>query len=125
MSSGQENPDDKASRLGLEVRRPTATQLFVDIDSAEQMHRFHTGLEELLCIEGEKSATYVQTASPSGLPHHWHIVVDLIDHDDLDPNERIAYQILLGSDPKRELLALRKIRLGYADDAVVFFERPA
>ena len=123
MSEVTENPDKKATRLGLVVRRPKPHELFVDADSPAQRTAFREGLEELRAIEGEEVVSYV--VSPSKTEGHVHIVVTFLDERRLAPYERLAYQILLGSDPKRELLAMKQVRADLSHDAVVFFEKPS
>jgi hypothetical protein len=118
MSSEQrEEPEAKATRLGLVVRYPAEQELFIDIDSEEAFATF-LKLFEVFKEHTDEIATYVYTPSPSGKPGHFHVVVTM-SRPLKDQNERIVFQALLGSDTMRELIA-------YTHDArSCFFERPA
>ncbi len=123
MSDVYQNPDKKAKELGLVVRRPEPDELFVDLDGPDARERFDRGRALLTAIEfGHDEDQFAVVITPSRRPGHEHAVVNL--HRPLDPYERIAYQLLLGSDPTREVLAMGQIGAGLVNDAVVFFEKP-
>ncbi len=112
----------KAARArGCVVRFAGPNELFLDIDSAEAAALFLVTLP-ILRRMGERGF-YVRTPSPSGLPGKEHIVVTL-ERPVKDEFERVALQALLGSDPKREMLALESFRSGCDPKVVsVFFEK--
>lgn len=108
-----------AKKQGQVVKLPGSTELFLDIDSAEQFKRFTTVLNT---VEFNEDAVPTWTLSPSkkGYPHV-HIIVDM--KRGLEPLERIALQAILGSDPVRETISLARLRSGNPSPTV-FFENP-
>lgn len=111
-----------ASSKGLWARFPARNELFVDIDSPEQLTR-HKSL--LSIFERKQACSAVYTPSPSGLPGRQHCVVTLLDRAVRDEEERLTLQAMLGSDPTRELLGWIRLRAGVEPAAItVFFEKP-
>jgi hypothetical protein len=79
-----------------------ASDLMLMLDFDEQIWRNHFLLQlELLEQRVGQTLTFTETPSRSG---HKHVVVHLIEA--MDIKERIAWQLALGSDPKREALHL-------------------
>ena len=103
---------------GFRVVSPLENELFIDIDSEEQMKIFTSRLTERV----RKEIGVVEwTANPSksGLPKR-HITVTL-DKGWL-PLERVFLQLYLGSDPTREYLSLFRIING-DPEPTLFFEK--
>ena len=110
--------DEVARSRGMRCERPAPNELFVDIDSAEQLVRFDRAIVALKTVHPE--CTYTHAGSKT--PGHYHVRVTM-PHN-VTPLERVAYQARLGSDPKREALALLRNRKGVrGEDLSVFFER--
>jgi hypothetical protein len=117
VSDPREEPEAKATRLGLVVRYPAENELFIDIDSQAELERFEALLKIFQEHRAQYEATPTVTPSPSGKPGHFHIVVAL-SRPVKDQAERIILQALLGSDTKRELIAY------LVDSRSCFFEKP-
>lgn len=120
---------------GLEIVIPTSHQISLDIDrpwperlapriagTSPKMARriIHGGAPKLIGLlwrfEEEFKITRREAwRSPGGNCH----VLLTLDRD-LDPTTRIALQSMLGSDPMRELLNLRRVLCG-ADDPIALF----
>jgi hypothetical protein len=109
----------EAAAKGLRVVFPTDHELFIDIDSALSEQVFTVNLA--LFKKFHMVAKVKKTPSASGKPHHFHIVVTLLSAVP-DAVTRITWQAILGSDPKRELLALEHLKEGRPP--TVFFEKP-
>ncbi len=97
--------EEKAKKLGKVVVYPNRYQLFVDIDSDTDHMRFN----DLVAIL-EQSERITHFAFPSKTPGHCHIIVTL--DREISPWERVALQAAMGSDRKRELLAILNARHG-------------
>ncbi len=99
----------------LRVVVPTVAQLFLDIDSYDDMDILDKNrdlIEEAYGIEDE-----VKTRSRSG---KWHVTITL--KKPVTPLERIALQAVLGSDRRREAHSLRRLNEGETTPTI-FFER--
>lgn len=108
-----------AEAKGCIIVKPQASELFVDIDTREQMETFDRNIQVLQ--RREQAVITRRTPSPSGADFHYHIVVRLARK--LEPMERVLLQAVLGSDPMRELLSWQ--RIGYGDTCpTLFFEKP-
>jgi hypothetical protein len=113
--------DDTASFIetarlaGLQVFEPRACELFLDIDDAAQAAQF---AQMSPMFEREHSAV-IQYRGPStsGKPGKEHIVIRLPFN--VGCLERGLMQSILGSDPKRELFGLRRIREGITPVSVL------
>ncbi len=101
---------------GLLVVTPRDNQLFLDLDTQEQVSRF-MNMYQLLGKFG-MFKSYSATYSRSGPPHK-HIVVELTQ--DLSPVHRTALQAILGSDPLREFHNIRRDLDGDIEP-IMFFE---
>jgi hypothetical protein len=111
-----------AAKKRLVVVLPGPDELFVDIDSEEQLVRFWA-LHEIFERSGLSRLVRVRP-SPSGKPGRSHVTV-MLTRPVRDMFERVALQSLLGSDPTREMLSWLHLHSGAEDDAVtVFFEKP-
>lgn len=107
----------KADERGLDIRYPAANELFVDIDTARDLTRFKTCIE--MFSRMEKVLFWQDTPSASGGQHR-HIVVTL--GRNVTEFERIAFQAMLGSDLKRELLSYERSKTGSHPNPTMFFE---
>ncbi len=104
----------KAAKTGRQVVRPLLNQIFIDLDSQSDLIMFMDRLETFKRFE---SAGCVVTTSQTD--DHYHAIVTL----DREPSpwERVALQAALGSDRKRELLAIIN-RVGDMPGPNCFFE---
>jgi hypothetical protein len=102
---------------GYTVLYPADNQLFIDIDSEEDLSQYDRMLNRLLAMYPE--ITWSETASKSGFPCS-HIIVTL--PFPISPTMRIALQAALGSDPMRELLSSIRV-LQEIDNPTIFLER--
>lgn len=119
MSNTTEDPKRKAKRLGLDLVKPKADELFVDLDSVGAFGVFLGNLKAFADIFGKPTVEF--TESRNGNVHayvrvHGHAFTDA---------ERVALQASLGSDPKREMLSVYAKSRGMQSRYVsVFFEKP-
>jgi hypothetical protein len=113
--------------LGNVVLSPEDNELLIDCDTEEQFRNFLELFEilntNLLFYPKPPDAYYDEVKlweSKSGA-EHYHILIFL--PFTVTSVERIAYQAALGSDPKRELLSL--IRMKHGDDfPSILIEKP-
>ncbi len=102
------------------ILRPKENELFLDFDTEEQW----TGMDEKLAdLIKDKDCPHAVTvwASQSGAPHR-HVIVTFRNKT-FTPGQRVLFQMLLGSDPKREFLDARRLFHGVsAENTTCFFE---
>jgi len=120
--------EEHAAKQGCVVVYPQPNQLQIDIDTEAAYAEFNRRLGDLLAWDSSifgdcsNAPQVVIQPSKSGLPHR-HITLTFPDRT-FDRYERIALQMLLGSDPVREKMnTLRTLRGNPAP--VRLFERPA
>ncbi len=116
MSDPRENAVDKAKRLGLLLVEPKPDELFVDIDSRRAMDEFLNRLSRFISVY--KGTTVQYTTSVGG---NWHAYVTVPGWS-FTMDQRVAMQAALGSDPLREMIAMKHHHEGYAYPSV-FFEK--
>jgi hypothetical protein len=104
---------------GLEVVTPKPNELFIDIDGEADMKTFRENVaifdELVMTIAGKKVMP-----SKSGDPARRHIIVTL--SRDITDTERLLFQLMLGSDRKRELLGYVRV-LNDDPTPTLFFEK--
>lgn len=108
-----------AAARGCVVVQPEPNQLFVDIDSNEDMNFLLAGLARI------RARTPVEdriTPSPSGREGRWHVTLTFAERT-FTPLERVAFQAALGSDRMRELNSVIDI-LDNDPLPTIFFEKP-
>ncbi|SRR6266700_1463941 len=108
---------EKAKADNLKIVYPKSNELQIDIDRPEDyaVWQAHRGvLDEYFRI-----VKVVET--PSNEKGHLHITVTI--DGVLNPFERIAFQAVLGSDRKRELLGLIMNKLGHESRPTLFLEK--
>jgi hypothetical protein len=110
----------KAKKLNLKIIYPLSTELFIDVDTEDDYARFvkalHTVQKQLEC-----NIVYSEW-SKSGAPKR-HIILDF-PNEDFMKNEwkRLALQMFLGSDPRRENLNMIRLLIN-GNPENIFFER--
>lgn len=120
--TGQEEREKSALERGCSVVTPRPNELFLDIDTDEDLETFKGQISLLeLYFEGDDIA-WRAAQSPSGRPGRYHVTVTVPRF--VDEQERVALQACLGSDRKRELLSLKRIRQGHISPTC-FFEKLA
>lgn len=107
-----------AEQNGLDVILPNPNQLFVDIDSEDALAIFVNRVGE---IRKWVDLDYLVNSSPSGRKGHYHIYVTLT-RNITSENERILLQLLLGSDPSREVMSWARVVAGNSAPTL-FFEK--
>jgi hypothetical protein len=110
-----------AEAKGCVVVVPTNRQLFIDIDSKAALNDFWRCWSVFREQEQLHNEDMVRSDSPSGEKHHEHIVITL-KRDLESDEERIMLQALLGSDPMREMLSWKRVKLG-DKTPTLFFEK--
>ena len=110
---------EKAEKLGLDVVLPDDDELFIDLDTPEANEQFHKRIED---IEQFVKTIYVIRPSQSGDPGRNHAYVKL-QRPVQSQHERMLLQILLGSDPTRELLSWARTTVKQDAHPVLFFEQ--
>lgn len=78
---------------------PKPNELFVDCDDSDHVQIAFNRLNRLTNLKWIRPIWV--SCSPSKTRGHWHIIVTL--KDDIGVLERITLQLILGSDPDREL----------------------
>lgn len=108
----REGKIDAAAAVGCVVVEPTAHQLQIDIDSAEDLAHFQAGIVR---IAAKWPCSWEVTPSKSHNPDagvtRLHITVTFQCHT-FTAYERIAFQAVLGSDRMRELNSIMDILHG-------------
>jgi hypothetical protein len=123
MSEGLERDTyEHARQIGRTVVLPGPRELFVDIDSAEGYGQLWEALAMFRDL-GVPLTVVRDTPSPSGAQHHRHVVVQAPSWEPLTEPTRVALQVVLGSDWKREAYSLARIRAGRRP-VTAFFELP-
>ncbi len=117
MSAPNENAVDKAARLGMKLVLPEPNELFVDLDNHEAIKDFKVRWEEFLKVYPLSSVTY--TTSKGGNLHAYITMLEPVE----SMTHRIALQAALGSDPLREMIAVKHLLEGYEYPSC-FFEKP-
>lgn len=129
MSSLDEDPYEVVKKLerekGLRYRvvLPRDDELQIDIDNLEALAVFqgnYTRLREYWHHRWAGGCEMTCEVVPSKTEGHFHITVRL--PTEIDDQERIMLQALLGSDPVRELLSLVRIWAGLERPPTCFFE---
>ena len=103
---------------GFIVVLPDDHTLQLDIDSAEDLEAFQDNFELFDKFIGVHSVMTVP--SKSGDPDHHHVTIKLTRKWGL--NRRIAFQAILGSHRKRELLNILRA-INHVEDPIAFFEK--
>lgn len=113
--------EEVAEEEGCKILRPKENELFIDIDGEEQYAQFQEKLADLLKGKTDPKYSTEEWPSRSGLPKR-HLVVRF-ENKTFTPSERVLFQLLLGSDPKREFLDGRRLFHGVtAENTTCFFE---
>jgi hypothetical protein len=111
-----ESSKRRAKQLKQVIRYPEPNELFIDIDTRDQLATFERNFEVLRRYIPVEECT--ETPSKRGWPHV-HIVVRL--KHAVTSIERIAMQTALGSDPMREILSIARVYTNQ-QHATCFFE---
>lgn len=111
---------DFARKEGLRVVVPTATQIQIDIDNDADYARYTQAYDMLRDLRIYAKLNASERPSRNGGEGR-HITIDL--GDDVTPIERIALQAIMGSDFKRELFSLSRVKDGEAIPTL-FYEKP-
>jgi hypothetical protein len=112
------DPRKIALDKGLWCIEPNDDQLFLDIDDEQDIEK----LEDMLAVLiANRQPAEITSRTPSKTQGHYHIVVTL-EGAHLTPLQRVALQACLGSDRKRELLAVCRIAAEVPHPVTVFFE---
>jgi hypothetical protein len=122
-----ESAEKAAAIKGLRVIYPKRNQLFIDIDSKEQLWLFQKRLHDIQMLDNKLFDDFktTQTESVSGYPH-FHIVLSLYKVEkmvQLDDWKRVALQFMLASDPVKETLTMFRILSGIENPSILF-EKP-
>lgn len=126
MSELDDDPIQIAQEAGWRVDLPDQDQLFIDIDSEEDMEVYR----QIKAKAGDNGVHFHDeqiTPSMSG-SGHYHIRVRVggaITWTKLTPMDKIALQAALGSDRTRELLSALRILTNTSRPPTVFFEKEA
>lgn len=109
-----------AKEKGCIILRPAENELFLDFDTEEQWKGLEEQLADLI-NDRECPHSISETFSKSGAPNR-HVIITFHGKK-FSPGERVLFQMLLGSDPKREFLDGRRLFHGVsAENTTCFFE---
>lgn len=109
----------EAKAAGLTVVNATDCQLQIDIDSPELPKQFREVHDMLL---EQQIIGYVDERHVRSKSGNWHVIIDM--DKPLPAAERILLQLLLGSDPVRELLNYRRVLNGVENPIRLFMTQP-
>lgn len=118
MSGGQD-PSEVAEKLGLDVVWPAKNELFIDIDEYKDLSVF---LENVAILRAEFNIEEVHVVPSRNGGNGKHVTVRVKDHE-FDDRERLMLQAMLGSDRKREILALIGVMRGFEANTCFFKKR--
>ena len=110
--------ESAAKEKGCVVVKPGPRDLFVDIDTEEQLENFEKCFEIL--TRSVQGIRMVMRPSPSGEKGRFHAYVTM--PYDLTSKDRILFQAILGSDPVRECLSYVRLVCG-DENPTLFFEK--
>jgi hypothetical protein len=111
------DPNVYAAEKGQVMLVPGPREIFLDLDSPEDRRYFKMALDTLQ-INGEDFQ--LKSFTRSKTPGHFHAVV--IAPFDLTPEQRMMFQMMLGSDRKREIWGWLRYRNGYEVPTALFEE---
>src|SRR5574342_716431 len=111
------DPIEVCKEMGLKYVVSTEFHLQLDIDS--RYDYWKKNLEQVERDLPELVIDYLETKSKRGFQHVYIRVSKSLTY-----GERIALQLILGSDPVRERLALRRVLLDLFEHPIVLFETP-
>ena len=122
----EEKAADVAKQRGLIVKYPEINQIFLDIDTVEQIAVFQKRMDDLTYVQiGNSLFDNIEseiTESSSGNPHY-HIVLSFTKNGrriNLNDWQRVALQFMFGSDPIRETLTIYRILNGIENPSLLF-----
>jgi hypothetical protein len=108
-----------AEKSGCDIVLPYLNQLQLDIDSQADYDAFQKNLKKFRLHIGYVSI-FEEHMSKSGDPEKRHVT--LMFERELDPQERILFQLFLGSDRTRELLSYIRY-INDDENPTLFFEK--
>jgi hypothetical protein len=111
--------EEQAKARGCVIIEPKPNELFLDIDSADDMAYFEKQIKR---VAVRWKCTWTASESPGGKMGRYHVYVTFFDRE-LDHWQRIALQAVLGSDRVRELISVQRLLDGDAAPTL-FFEKP-
>lgn len=104
------------------ILRPKPNQLFLDFDTEKQFEELPEKLADLLKGHPDEPYHIKEWFSKSGPPKR-HVVITFAKKT-FSPGERVLFQLLLGSDPKREFLDGRRLFHGVSNENTTCFFEP-
>ena len=115
-----DNTQERAAQLGCIMVVPAYNQLQIDIDTPEQFIEYATRLKTLRENRPDLIFTEDVRSSRSG-GSRYHSTLTFSNML-FDQTSRIAWQMMLASDPVREALSMFGVIMGHENPSV-FFER--
>ena len=100
---------------GFEIVQAFSNQLLLDLDSIEAQERY----DLMIPLIRSNFGVLEVEQWPSKTPGHWHRRITLAEPD-LTVSQRIALQAVLGSDPSREALNVKRMLMGIEDPNRLF-----
>jgi hypothetical protein len=99
---------------------PNRDQLQIDIDTQEGIHTYNQNYGRFVqCVTDISHVErHASRHASEEQPYKEHITLTL--DRDVDPTERILFQLMLGSDPVRELLSYYRLLNGDANPTLFF-----
>lgn len=112
---------DMSKRRGVafEVVTPKPHELFLDIDSEDELKFVH---EQIKMMQSYGVPVTITRETPSKDPGHYHVVASMATY--IDQMQAIALQAILGSDRKRELYSWLRLTRGTGKVPVVCLFEP-
>lgn len=100
-----EQAEQEAREGGFDVLYSSKTELFLDLDG--KLDYFEEVLPKFMEIWSGDFKEIQRWPSKTNDGQHWHVRIET--WHEREPAERVAMQILLGSDPRKELLTLGRL----------------
>jgi hypothetical protein len=109
------DPAEFAAQQGQRMIVPGPRELFLDLDSTADVDYMKMAVDTLY-VNGEPFV--VKSLTPSKTAGHYHAIV--VAPFDLTPEQRMLFQMMLGSDRKREIWGWLRYRKGYGVPTALF-----
>ncbi len=108
--------EEIAAKKGKKLRLPEPNELFLDLDSVEDLTEFQRRWHRL----AELFPGAIYEAYSSATSGHVHVIVTL--DEPVSEDWRLFYEACLGSDPVRAVLGWREVMTAQRERASCFFE---
>lgn len=117
LDDDEEQAKRTAESIDCDLIIATPRTLLLDFDNTKQYDVYRSN-RDLLELHGGGIRQSWQWPSSSGLPGHIHVMIEF--YKELNPYYRCALALLMGSDPYRENMNLRRLAAGMPEGSRLF-----